>query len=443
MLDSFSEKLSGIFRKLSGQGRITEKNVQDALRELRFTLLDADVNFEVVKKFIGNVKDAALGEEVLKSLTPHQHFFKIVRDNLIDALGGQHADLATASSKPTVYLLCGLQGSGKTTTCGKLGMHLLNNKGKRTLATPLDVYRPAAIEQLKVVAGKVGIDFYFPDGDSDPVSIAAKAVERARAGDYDVLLLDTAGRLHVDGKMMDEVRAIIGKVNPTEVLLVLDGMTGQDAVNIATAFDPVGVTGIVLTKMDGDTRGGAALSVKYATGKPIKLIGTGEKFDMLEPFHPDRFVSRMLGMGDMMSLIERVEQSVDVDKAKKLEQRLMRDQFDLTDFLEQIKQVRKMGSITNILGMIPGFGGLKKNLPDDMAEKSVGRVEAIIFSMTPSERRNPGIINASRKRRIAGGSGTTVQEVNHLLKQFDWMKKMMSQMQKGKFPGGMNLGKFP
>jgi len=440
MLDSFSQKLSGIFKKLSGQGRITEKNVQDALRELRFSLLDADVNFDVVKKFIGNVKEAALGEEVLKSLTPHQQFFKIVRDNLIDVLGGEHAGLASGSSKPTVYLLCGLQGSGKTTTCGKLGV-MLTKKGKRVLATPLDVYRPAAIDQLRVVAEKAEIDFYFPENDMKPVSIAQKAVARGSAGDYDFLLLDTAGRLHVDEKMMAEVREIIGAVAPTEVLLVLDGMTGQDAVNIATAFDPVGVTGIVLTKMDGDTRGGAALSVKYTTGKPIKLIGTGEKFDMLEPFHPDRFVSRILGMGDMMSLIEKVEESVDIEKAKQLERRLMRDQFDFNDFLDQIRQVKKMGSIGNLLGMIPGFGGLKKHLPDDLADKQMGRIEAIVYSMTLEERKNPAIINASRKRRIANGSGSTVQEVNHLLKQFDWMKKMISQMKKGQMPG-MNFGKF-
>ncbi|HOX29277.1 MAG TPA: signal recognition particle protein [bacterium] len=440
MLESFSEKLSGVFRKLSGQGRISEKNVQDALRELRFTLLDADVNFEVVKKFIADVKQAAMGEEVLKSLTPHQQFFKIVRDNLISLLGGELAGLQTSSSKPSVYLMCGLQGSGKTTTCGKLGL-TLSKKDKKVLATPLDIYRPAAIEQLKVVAGKTEMDFYFPDGDNDPVSIARKAVRRGIDGDYDILLLDSAGRLHVDQKMMDEIKAIISAVNPTEVLLVLDGMTGQDAVNIATSFDPVGVTGIILTKMDGDTRGGAALSVKQTTGKPIKLIGTGEKFDMLEPFHPDRFVSRILGMGDMMSLIERVEESVNVEEAKKLEQKLRKEQFDFEDFLAQIRQVKKMGSITNVLSMIPGLGALKKQLPDELADKQMGRVEAIVYSMTPEERRNPSIINASRKRRIAKGSGVTVQEVNHLLKQFDWMKKMIGQMQKGKFQG-MNLGRF-
>ncbi|MFA6449400.1 MAG: signal recognition particle protein, partial [bacterium] len=352
----------------------------------------------------------------------------------------------TGSRKPTVYLLCGLQGSGKTTTCGKLGM-MLKKKGKRVLACPLDVYRPAAIDQLRVVSEKAEFDFYFPENDMQPVSIAKKAVQRGSDGDYDFLLLDTAGRLHVDEKMMEEIRAIIGAVSPTEVLLVLDGMTGQDAVNIATAFDPVGVTGVILTKMDGDTRGGAALSVKYTIGKPIKLIGTGEKFDNLESFHPDRFVSRILGMGDMLSLIERVEENVDMEKAKQLEKRLMRDQFDFNDFLDQIRQVKKMGSIGNILGMIPGFGGLKKHLSDDVADKQMGRVEAIVHSMTPQERKTPSVINASRKRRIAAGSGTTVQEVNSLLKQFDWMKKMISQMSKGKMPGGMpgpgmNFGKF-
>ncbi len=440
MLDSFTEKLGGIFRKLGGKGRITESNVQEALRELRFTLLDADVNFEVVKKFIANVKEAAMGEEVLKSLTPHQQFFKIVKDNLIDMLGGEHAALAAGPKKPTVYLLCGLQGSGKTTTCGKLAGQQ-SKKGKRVLATPLDIYRPAAIEQLRIVAGKTGVSFFFPEGDNDPVSIARKAVSHAEDNNYDLLLLDTAGRLHVDEKMMEEVRAIISAVNPTEVLLVVDGMTGQDAVNIATSFDPVGVTGIVLTKMDGDTRGGAALSVKYATGKPIKLIGTGEKFDALESFHPDRFVSRILDMGDMLSLIEKVEANLDDEDARKLEKKLMSNKFDLEDFRNQIKQVRKLGPIANLLGMIPGFSGLKKHVSDDMAEQQVGRIEAIICSMTPDERKNPGLINASRKRRISKGSGTTVQEVNQLLKQFDMMKKMITQMQKGAMrqPG---FGKF-
>ena len=440
MLDSFSDKLSQIFRDLSGTGRITEENVQEALRELRFTLLDADVNFDVVKKFVANVKESAMGEQVLKSLTPHQQFFKVVRDNLIDMLGGEHSSLGKSSKKPTVFVLCGLQGSGKTTTCGKLGS-MLEKKGKRVLSVPLDVYRPAAIDQLKIVAGKTNMEFYFPEGDNDPVSIAKKAVAKGQDGDFDYLLLDTAGRLHIDEKMMEEIRSIIGAVDPTEVLLVLDGMTGQDAVNIASTFDPVGVTGIVLTKMDGDTRGGAALSVKYATGKPIKLIGTGEKFDNIEPFFPDRFVSRILGMGDMLSLIERVEQSVDKEKAKKLEKKLSQNKFDLEDFVDQIRQVRKMGSLKSLLSMVPGFGKLGNALPEDLANKQIGRIEAIIYSMTPEERKNPSIINASRKRRIAKGSGSQVQEVNHLLKQFEMMKKMISQMQKGRMPA-MNLGKF-
>jgi len=436
MLESFSEKLAETFKKLSGKGRITESNIKDALRELRFTLLEADVNFDVVKRFISDVREEAMGEDVLKSLTPHQQFFKIVRDNLTEMLGGEHEGLDTASSPPTVYLLCGLQGSGKTTTCGKLGVQL-SKKGRRVLATPLDVYRPAAIEQLKVVAEQAGIGYFFPDdGGNQPVPIARQAVEYAGDKGFDYLLLDTAGRLHVDEEMMKEVSEIISAVNPHEVLLVVDGMTGQDAVNIAQHFDPVGVTGVVITKMDGDTRGGAALSVKYTTGKPIKLIGTGEKLENLEFFHPDRFVSRILGMGDMMSLIEKVEETIDQEEAKKLEKKLMSDRFDFEDFLSQIRQVKKMGSISNILGMIPGFGKMKVNLPEDMADKQLGRIEAIVNSMTREERGNPSIINSSRKRRIARGSGTTIQEVNQLLKQFEWMKKTISQMKKGMGGGG-------
>jgi signal recognition particle subunit SRP54 len=318
---------------------------------------------------------------------------------------------------------------------------LLKKRGRRVLAVPLDVYRPAAIEQLRVVAGKAGVDFFFPPNDNKPVSIAKKAVNYAAENGYDYLLLDTAGRLHVDDEMMAEVKEIVSEVCPTETLLVLDGMTGQDAVNIAKHFDPVGVTGVVLTKMDGDTRGGAALSVKYTTGKPIKLIGTGEKFENLEQFHPDRFVSRILGMGDMLSFIEQVEQTVDKEEAEKLQKKMMSDRFDFEDFLSQIKQVKKMGSIANILGMIPGMGKLKQQVPDDIMDKQFGRIEAIVSSMTKEERKNPNILNSSRKKRIAAGSGTTIQEVNQLLKQFDWMKKTMGQMKKGKF-GGMNLGQM-
>ncbi len=440
MLETFSDKVGSLFKQLSGKGTITEANVQEALRELRFILLEADVNFNVVKKFVGDVRERALGEEVLKSLTPQQQFFKVVRDSLIDLLGGTHSELAIAPKRPTIYVMCGLQGSGKTTTCGKLGLLLSTKRKRRVLAVPLDVYRPAAIDQLRVVAEKVNIDFFFPENDMDPVSIAQKAVAHAKNNGYDYLILDTAGRLHIDEEMMTEIRSIVSTVNPNEVLLVLDSMTGQDAVNIATSFDPVGVTGVILTKTDGDTRGGAALSVKHTTGKPIKFIGTGEKFDMLEPFFPDRFVSRILGMGDMLSLIEKVEESVDKDKARELERKLMREQFDLNDFLDQIAQVKKMGSIMNILGMIPGLGKLKSQIPEDLAEKQLKRVEAIVHSMTNQERRKPDIINSSRKRRIAKGSGTTVQEVNHLLKQFEWMKKTISQLKKG---GRMNFGSLP
>ena len=439
MLESFSDKLAATFKKLSGKGRITEKNIKDALRELRFTLLEADVNFDVVKKFIGDVREQSMGEDVLQSLTPHQQFFKIVKDNLTAMLGGEHEELVLAPSPPTVYLLCGLQGSGKTTTCGKLGVQL-SKKGRSVLATPLDVYRPAAIDQLRIVAGDAGINYFFPeDEQKQPVSIARRAVDYASDNGYDYLLLDTAGRLHIDEEMMKEVSDIVSEVNPHEVLLVVDGMTGQDAVNIAQHFDPVGVTGVVITKMDGDTRGGAALSVKYTTGKPIKLIGTGEKLENLEFFHPDRFVSRILGMGDMMSLIEKVEETIDQEEAKKLEKKLMSDKFDFEDFLSQIKQVKKMGSISNLLGMIPGLNKMKMNLPEDLADKQLGRIEAIVNSMTKEERSDPSIMNSSRKRRIARGSGTTIQEVNQLLKQFEWMKKTISSMKKG---GGKKMPKM-
>ena len=434
MLESFSEKLSGIFKKLSGQGRISEANIKDALRELRFTLLDADVNFDVARKFIAHVKERAEGEEVLTSLTPHQTFFKIVKDCLVDMLGGEGKGLDKADTKPSIYMLCGIQGSGKTTTCGKLG-RLMAKTGRKVLLTPVDVYRPAAIEQLRVVAGQNNLPFFFPEGGGDPVDISKQALEHARSNGFDILLIDTAGRTHVDEEMMAEARNISTAVTPTEILLVLDGMTGQDAVNIATSFDPVGVTGLVLTKMDGDARGGAALSVKYATEKPIKFIGTGEKSDDIEAFHPDRFVNRILGMGDLVSLIEKVEETMDEAKAKELEKKIRKEKFDFEDFLDQISQVKKMGSVTNLLGMIPGLSGLKNQIPTDLADSQMKRIEAIVFSMTKEERRNPGIINASRKRRIARGSGVTIQEINHLLKQFNWMKKMMSQMSKGKMPG--------
>ena len=446
MLESFSEKLSGVFKKLSGQGRISEANIQEALRELRFTLLDADVNFDVARKFLAHVKERAMGEEVLNSLTPSQTFFKVVKDCLVDMLGGEGKGLAVADAKPTVYMLCGIQGSGKTTTCGKLG-RLLTSKGKKVLLTPVDVYRPAAIEQLRVVAAQNKLPFFFPEGGSDPVDISKKAVEHARHIGSDTLIIDTAGRTHVDEEMMAEASNIATAVHPTEILLVIDGMTGQDAVNIATSFAPVGVTGLVLTKMDGDARGGAALSVKYATEKPIKFIGIGEKSEDLEPFFPDRFVNRILGMGDLVSLIEKVEQTMDEDKAKKLEQKIRKEKFDFEDFLDQIQQVKKMGSIAGLIGMIPGMGAVKNAIQGDAADKQMKRIEAIVYSMTFKERRSPQLINASRKRRISRGSGTTIQEINQLLKQFEQMKKMMSQMSKGHMPGGMkmnmkNLGNF-
>jgi signal recognition particle subunit SRP54 len=438
MLESFSEKLGGIFKKMSGQGRISEANIQEAMRELRFTLLDADVNFDVARKFIATVKERSMGEEVLNSLTPHQIFFKIVKDALIELLGGEGKGLVVADTKPSVYVMCGIQGSGKTTTTGKLS-RLLRRQGKKVVVTPVDVYRPAAIEQLRVVAEQNNIPFFFPENITDPVEISRAAKEYAKENGFDALFIDTAGRTHVDEAMMAEASNIRDAVQPTEMLLVLDGMTGQDAVNIADSFVPVGVTGLILTKMDGDARGGAALSVRYITDKPIKFIGTGEKPEDLDPFHPDRFVNRILGMGDLVSLIEHVEETMDMEKAKVLEKKIRKEKFDFEDFLDQIKAVKKMGSVGKLLGMIPGMGNLAGKLNMDMADKQMGRIEAIVNSMTLQERRNPDIINASRKRRISRGSGTTIQEINALLKQFNWMKKMMSQMSKGKLPAGFDM----
>lgn len=426
MLDSFSDRLSGIFKKLKGQGRLTEKNIQDALRELRYTLLESDVNFDVVKSFIADIREKALGEEVLRSLSPTEQFFKIVKDHLVELLGGAGRPIDLGDKKPAVFLLCGIQGAGKTTTAAKLGL-LYQKKDKRVLLTPLDIKRPAAVEQLRILANDHRLPFHFPEGCYTPVEIARKAADTAAAEGYDLLILDTAGRTHLDDELMDEVRSISNATNPAEILLVLDGMTGQDAVNIAKSFIDTGVTGFVLTKMDGDSRGGAALSIYYVTQKPIKAIGTGEKIDQLEPFHPDRFINRILGMGDLVTLIEKVEETVDIDEAKELERKMRRDEFDFEDFLSQIRQVRKMGPITNLLGMIPGLGALKKQMPMDTAEQQMKRIEAIVLSMTPEERHKPDILNSSRKRRIASGSGTTIQEVNHLLKQFKWMKKIMKQ----------------
>ncbi|MEW6201436.1 MAG: signal recognition particle protein [bacterium] len=434
MLDSFAEKLSTVFRRLSGQGRLSEKNIQDALRELRYVLLESDVNFDVVKSFINDVRQKALGEEVMKSLTPTEQFFKIVKDSLVELMGGSAEPLRAGGKKPDVFLLCGIQGAGKTTTCAKLALHL-QKKGRRMLLAPLDVKRPAAVDQLRILADANGLPFFFPEGCETPVEIARRAQAEAVGTDVDILILDTAGRMHVDDEMMEEARAVSAAVSPVETLLVLDGMTGQDAVNIAKAFEAaVGVTGYILTKMDGDARGGAALSIRYVTGKHIKFIGTGEKVDMLEQFHADRFINRILGMGDLVSLIEKVEETIDMEEARKLERKLMRDEFNLEDFIQQIRQVRRMGAITNILGMIPGLGALAKNVPMDMAEKQMKRVEAMVLSMTMKERRNPDIINSSRKKRIAGGSGTTIQEINQLLKQFKWMQKMMKQLKHGRFP---------
>ncbi|MEW5944797.1 MAG: signal recognition particle protein [bacterium] len=433
MLDTFAERISGIFKRLSGRGRLTEKNILDAVRELRFTLLESDVNFEVVKSFIADVRAKALGEAVLNSLTPTEQFFKVVKDSLVELLGGANEPLSLPGGRPDVILLSGIQGAGKTTTAAKLGA-MMRKRGKGVLLAPLDVKRPAAVEQLRVLADGNGLPFLFPEGCGTPVEIARAVRLAAEERGADVLILDSAGRTHADREMMEEITAIAEVTRPTENLLVLDGMTGQDAVNIAGSFERAGVTGFVLTKMDGDARGGAALSIRYVTGKPVKLIGVGEKMEALEPFHPDRFVNRILGMGDLATLIEKVEETIDLEEAKRLERKLRRDEFNLEDFLGQMRKMRKMGSFASLLGMIPGLGGLRRQFPVEAAEGQMKRVEAIILSMTREERVNPEILNSSRKRRISAGSGTTIQEVNQLLKQFKWMKKLIKQARRGALP---------
>ena len=439
MFDSLSDKLNGVFKKLRGHGKLTEKNIQDALKEVRMSLLEADVNFRVVKGFVQRVKERALGSEVMKSLTPGQQFVKVVHDELTNTMGGQSVELDLQKKPPVPIMFVGLQGSGKTTTAGKVAL-MLKNKGKKPYLVPADIYRPAAIEQLKTLAGQIDVPVFDSNPKMDPVEIARKAVANADLNGYDVVLIDTAGRLHIDEKMMKEVRRIKDAVKPSEILFVADAMTGQDAVTVAKEFnDLLDITGVVLSKMDGDARGGAALSIREVTGKPLKLVGIGEKLDEMEVFHPDRIAGRILDMGDVMTLIEKAESAIDADEAARLEKKLRKAQFTLEDFRDQLRQVRKMGSMESILSMIPGMGNNKalKNL--DVDEKQLGRIEAIINSMTNGERKNHQIINGSRRKRIARGSGTTIQDVNGLLKQYVQAKKMlqkMSKMQSGGAKGG-------
>jgi signal recognition particle subunit SRP54 len=434
MFDSLSGKLENVFKKLRGRGVLKEDDVKEAMREVRLALLEADVNFKVVKDFIGRVQERAVGQEILSSLTPGQQVVKIVHEELVALLGGVQSKLFLSPNPPTVIMLVGLQGSGKTTTAGKLARNFKKD-GRRVMLVPADTRRPAAIQQLKTLAKQVGVEAYESD-QQDPVTICREAVKQAASSLYEVVILDTAGRLQIDEPLMEELRKIKSGVKPHEILFVADAMTGQEAVNIASKFNTdLGFDGVVLTKLDGDARGGAALSVKAVTGKPLKFTGMGEKLDALEPFHPDRMASRILGMGDVMSLIEKAQETVDQEEALKLAKKLKKNSFDLDDFRNQLKQVKKMGGIQSIMGMIPGMGKMK--LPeDDQSEKELTKVDAIISSMTPRERADYTLVNGSRRARIAKGSGTQVQDVNRLLKQFAEMRKMMKSMTSGKMAKG-------
>ena len=425
--DNLTEKLQSAFKKLRGKGRITPADLKEGMREIKFALLEADVNFKVVKEFIAIVTERASGADVLESLTPGQQIVKIVNEELVNLMGVENSKINLSNNPPSIIMMTGLQGAGKTTTAGKLAK-MFKGKGRRPLLVACDVYRPAAIQQLQVVGGKVDVPVFTIDGNKNPVDISKKAIEHAKKYGNDIVIIDTAGRLHIDEELMNELRNIKSSININETLLVVDAMTGQDATQVADTFNKqLEIDGVILSKLDGDARGGAALSVRYVTQKPIKFVCTGEKFDDFEPFYPDRMASRILGMGDVLSLIEKAEQMFDEKQAKELEEKMRKQQFDLDDFLTQMQQVKKMGPIKNLLGMMPGIDA--KALDNaDIDERKLDRVEAIIKSMTKKERSNPSIINSSRKRRIAEGSGTNMAQVNALLKQFEQMQKMMKQL---------------
>ncbi len=442
MFENLSDKLDAAFRKLKGHGKLSEKNIEEGLKEVRMALLEADVHYRVAKEFIANVRERALGREVLKSLTPGQQVIKIVNEELTELMGSSHEDLNLSGPSPVALMLVGLQGSGKTTTAGKLAV-FLRNKGRKPYLVPADVYRPAAIDQLTKLGAQLNVPVFASSADMDPVQICREAKTTAHQQGCDTLLLDTAGRLHVDEELMDELSRINNEVKPSDILLVADAMTGQDAVNIARSFDEMlDIGGVILTKMDGDARGGAALSIKSITGKPIKFIGVGEKLTELEPFHPDRLASSILGMGDVLTLIEKAQDSIDEKKAAELEKKLRKSQFSLEDFRDQMVQIRKMGSLGDIMKMIPGMGKLKQMKNLDVDETEFVRIEAIINSMTPRERQQHTIINGSRRRRIAKGSGTRVQDVNRLLKNYAQMLKMLKKINKGGMRG-MPQGMLP
>ena len=432
VFSSLGEKLNHVFSKLTKRGKLTELEIKQAMREIRIALLEADVNLGVVKKFVADVSEKAVGQDILKSLSPAQQVIKIVNDELVELMGSTNSKLAVSSNPPTVVMMCGLQGAGKTTLCAKLGL-LLKKQGKKPLLAAGDVYRPAAIDQLKTVGEKAGCEV-FSLGQGDPVNIALKAIEHAKRFGFDYVIIDTAGRLQIDEKLMQELENIKNAVHPDEILLTVDSMTGQVAVDVAETFNNrLDVTGVVLTKLDGDTRGGACLSIKAVTGKPIKFAGVGEKLGDLEPFYPDRMAKRILGMGDVLTIIEKAQQAVTEEDAKKMEKKLRENSFNLEDYLEQFSMIKKMGGFGSILNMMPGMNKIKES---DIDEKKVERIKAIILSMTPRERRNPDVLNYSRKMRVAKGSGSTIQEVNSLLKQYEQTKQMMKQFKNkgGKMP---------
>ncbi|MCP3761966.1 signal recognition particle protein [Domibacillus sp. A3M-37] len=440
--EGLAERLQGTMQKIRGKGKVSESDVKEMMREVRLALLEADVNFKVVKEFVKKVSERSVGQEVMKSLTPGQQVIKVVKEELTELMGGEESRISTAKRPPTVIMMIGLQGAGKTTTTGKLANLLRKKYNRKPLLVAADIYRPAAIKQLETLGKQLDMPVFSLGDQVSPVEIAKQAIQKAKDDHLDYVLIDTAGRLHIDEGLMDELKQIKDLSSPEEIFLVVDSMTGQDAVNVAESFnEQLGITGVVLTKLDGDTRGGAALSIRAVTGKPIKFVGMGEKLDALEQFHPERMASRILGMGDVLSLIEKAQTNVDETKAKELEQKMRTMSFTFDDFLEQLGQVRSMGPLDEILKMLPGANKMKGLNNVQVDEKQIGRVEAIIRSMTKNEKQQPEIINSGRRKRIARGSGTSIQEVNRLLKQFEDMKKMMKQMssmqQKGKKKGGM------